>query len=195
MVRRVRWPLAGVLAAAVLAGGCRPAPPAGPAPSSSCGPNVPKNAQHPITSRPAGLAGDYDLIEVRTQPGTGVSSGRLHLTPLDSIARAGAVGGAVRDLIGWLEPITGDSSWRPEAGSRDPDHPGAVLAGDHLVLGQTGGFDGHVERLTITAVAPDGFWGWWKAEPGWEIAVDSVSRRVLPDPAGYFCALRQTHKR
>jgi len=60
------------------------------------------------------------------------------------------------------------------------------------VLGQTGALDGRVEQLTITAVAPDGFWGWWKAEPGWEITVDSASRQVLPDPAGYFCALRQT---
>jgi hypothetical protein len=50
--------------------------------------------------------------------------------------------------------------------------------------------DAHVEHLTITAVAPEGFWGWWKADPGWEITTDSATRRILPDPAGYFCALR-----
>jgi hypothetical protein len=87
-------------------------------------------------------------------------------------------------------PAEGDSSWLPEAGSRDPNHPGAVLAGNHLLLGRTGAFDGNSEELTITAVSPDGFWGWWKAQPGWEISVDSQSHRVLPDPAGYFCALR-----
>jgi hypothetical protein len=194
MVPHVRWPLACVLTLEAVAAGCHPAAPASPAPASRCGPNVPRQAQHPITSRAHGLAGDYELIEVRTQPDTGVSSGRLHLAPLDSTARAEAIGGAVRDLIGWLDPTTGDSSWRPGAGSRDPEHPGAVLAGDHLLLGQAGAVDGHVERLTITAVAPDGFWGWWKAERGWEISVDSASGRVLPDPAGYFCALRQTQK-
>jgi hypothetical protein len=50
--------------------------------------------------------------------------------------------------------------------------------------------DAHIEHLTITAVAPEGFWGWWKAEPGWEVAVKEPNQQVLPDPAGYFCALR-----
>ena len=78
-----------------------------------CGPNVPRSAQHPLATRAAALAGDYDLIQVRTQPvGGETSSGRLHLVPLDSAARAMAVGGAVRDLTGWLEPTAGDSAWR-----------------------------------------------------------------------------------
>jgi hypothetical protein len=170
----------------------RGAPPtAGPA---RCGPNVPRSAQHPLASRAAALAGDYDLIQVRTQPvGGETSSGRLHLVPLDSAARAMAVGGAVRDLTGWLEPTAGDSAWRSRVGSRDPMHPGVVLAGDHVRLGQTS-LDGYSEHLTITAVSPEGFWGWWKAEPGFEVTMDAESR-VLPDPAGYFCALRVTPKR
>jgi hypothetical protein len=65
-----------------------------------------------------------------------------------------------------------------------------VLAGDHLRLGQSGALDARTEHLVITAVAPDGFWGWWKAESGWEISVDDSTQHVLPDPAGYFCALR-----
>ena len=93
-------------------------------------------------------------------------------------------------MIGWLETMEGDTTWHPGAGSRDPDQPGAVLAGDHLRLGQPGGLDAPVEHLTITAVAPGGFWGWWKADPGWGITTDSSTKRVLPDPAGYFCALR-----
>jgi hypothetical protein len=159
-----------------------------------CGPSVPRSAQHPLASRAAALAGDYDLIQVRTQPvGGETSSGRLHLVPLDSAARAMAVGGAVRDLTGWLEPIAGDSAWRSSVGSRDRMHPGVVLAGDHVRLGQTN-LDGYGEQLTITAVSPEGFWGWWKAEPGFEVTMDAESR-VLPDPAGYFCALRVTPKR
>jgi hypothetical protein len=171
---------------------CRAAPPT-PQPTR-CGPNVPRSAQNPLASRAAALAGDYDLIQVRTQSvGGETSSGRLHLVPLDPAARAMAVGGAVRDLTGWLEPSAGDSAWRSSVGSRDPMHPGVVLAGDHVRLGQTK-LDGYGEHLTITAVSPEGFWGWWKAEPGFEVTMDAESR-VLPDPAGYFCALRVTPKR
>jgi hypothetical protein len=137
------------------------------------------------------LAGDYDLIQVRTQPIAGVTTvGRLHLAPLDSTARALGAGGAARDLIGWLDPLEGDSVSRPDAGSREPSHPGAVLAGDHLRLGQPGVLDASTEHLTITAIAPEGFWGWWKAESGWEVEVETKTKHVLPDPAGYFCALR-----
>ena len=53
-----------------------------------------------------------------------------------------------------------------------------------------GSLDAYVEHLTITAVAGEGFWGWWKAEPGFELTVDQTTGRRLPDPAGYFCALR-----
>ena len=99
----------------------------------------------------------------------------------------------MRDLTGWLEPAAGNSAWRSNVGSRDPTHPGVVLAGDHLRLGQASP-DGYREHLTITAVSPEGFWGWWKGEPGFEVTMDAESR-VLPDPAGYFCALRVTAER
>lgn len=156
-----------------------------------CAPAVPASAQHPITAHAGALAGDYELIQVQTQPRAGTMSiGRLHLAPLDSTARAHAVGGAVRDLVGWLNTVVGDSSGRPNAGSRDPAHPGAVLAGDHLRLGESGTVDARAEHLMITAVAPAGFWGWWKAEPGWDVKMEEMSQRILPDPAGYFCALR-----
>jgi hypothetical protein len=149
-----------------------------------------------VASRATLLAGDYELIQVRSQPVAGVtSSGRLHLAPLDSVGRAGAVGGAVRDLVGWLEPDDGDSAWSSNAGSRDPEHPGVVLAGQHLRIGQVGYVDGYSEHLTITAVSPDGFWGWWKAERGLAVTTEPQTGRVLPDPAGYFCALRVARER
>jgi hypothetical protein len=156
-----------------------------------CGPTVPETAQHPVAIPARELAGDYDLIQVRTQPAPGASSsGRLHLTPVDSAARAGAEGGAVRDLIGWFDPASADPHRLADAGSRDPTQPGAVLAGSHLRLGQSGSLESYVEHLTITAVSAEGFWGWWKAEPGFEVTQDQRSGRTLPDPAGYFCALR-----
>jgi hypothetical protein len=165
------------------------AAPPGTAPVG-CGPMVPRMAQHPLATRPSALAGDYNLIQVRTQPNAGETiSGRLHLLPLDSAGRAGAVGGSVRNLTGWLESAAGDSTWRSNVGSRDPMHPGVLLAGTHLRLGQPG-LDGYSEHLTITAVSPEGFWGWWRAEPGFDVTMDAESERAVPDPAGYFCALR-----
>ncbi len=156
-----------------------------------CSPDVPPTAQHPLATPAGALAGEYDLIQVRTQPVAGVRSvGRLHLARPDSMARAGAVGGATRDLVGWLETVTGDSDGPATAGSRDPLNPGVVVAGDHLRLGQPGAVNAHIEQLTITAVAADGFWGWWKAVPGWDVALDAGTKRMIPDPAGYFCALR-----
>jgi hypothetical protein len=167
---------------------CLPA--ASTAEPERCKPSVPPEAQHPITARAHSLAGDYELIQVQTQPTAGVArSGSLHLVSLDSAARAGAAGGAARDLIGWLTVTQGDSARRPDAGSRDPNRPGVVLTGDHLRLGQAGDVDAYVEHLTITAVGPSGFWGWWKADPGWDVAARR-GVRTLPDPAGYFCAHR-----
>jgi hypothetical protein len=169
---------------------CQPAVRSEPEPAR-CGPTVPAIAQHPIAVKATALAGDYDLIQVRTQPAGGKTTlGRLHLASLDSAARAAAVGGAVRDLIGWLEPAGGDATWRAIVSSRDPARPGAVLAGQHLRLGQIGDLDGYREHLTITAVAPQSFWGWWKADRGLGIGAESGTRRIPPDPAGYFCALR-----
>jgi hypothetical protein len=146
---------------------------------------------HPIALHPALLAGDYELIQVQSQPTSGaVMSGQLHLSPMDSVTRAGATGGAVRDLIGWLDPDSGDSAWRAAVSSHDSARPGAVLTGQHLRLGQPGPPNALVHILTITAVAPQGFWGWWKADPGIAVRTEPGTNRVLPDPAGYFCALR-----
>jgi hypothetical protein len=169
---------------------CHSAPPSNSEPAR-CGPNVPATAQHPVALRASALAGDYELIQVRTQPaGSKTTSGRLHLAPLDSLARAGSVGGPVHDLVGWLELRDGDPAWQSNAGSRDGSHPGVVLAGEHMRIGHQGYLDGYTENLTITAVSPEGFWGWWKGERGLGVVAEPESGRVLPDPAGYFCALR-----
>ncbi len=64
-----------------------------------------------------------------------------------------------------------------------------VLAGQRLRVGQSVALSGAIHNLEITAVAPEGFWGWWKADRGLALT-EAESRRILPDPAGYFCALR-----
>lgn len=173
-----------------LVAACHPGAPATPAPEQ-CEAGVPATAKHPLAIPARDLAGEYQLIQVRTQPDAPARTvARLHLAPLDSVARAGSVGGAARDLVGWLETARGDSTWRPGAGSRDPAKPGVVLVGSHLRLGQPGAYDARVEHLTITAVGREGFWGWWRAEPGWEVPGGPAATDAPPDPAGYFCALR-----
>ena len=168
-------------------------PTANPAPAPArCGPSTPTTAQHPIAIPAQSLGGEYELIQVQTQPVCGVvTSGRLHLMPLDSAGRAAAVGGPGRDLVGWLELDAGDPSWRAAVASRDPSRPGAVVAGEHLRLGQPGHLDAVVQHLTITAVAPEGFWGWWKTDRGTAVITEPGTNRLVPDPAGYFCALRR----
>jgi hypothetical protein len=178
----------GIAALALAA--CGPAVGSPPEPAR-CGPAVPAAAQHPLALRPAELAGDYDLIQVQTQPSSGSAmTGRLHLSPLDSVAKAAVVGGAVRDLVGWLDLTEGDPAWRGLVASRDASRPGAVLAGQHLRLGLGGYPDGVTHTLTITAVSSAGFWGWWKADQGLAVTTEPGTRRLVPDPAGYFCALR-----
>lgn len=174
--------LATALGALLLAA-CHPAASSGPEPAR-CGPSVPETAQHPIAMRATSLAGDYELIQVQTQPRSGVViSGRLRLTPLDSAAREAAVGGPVRDLDGRLQLDNGSQG-----------HVEAALAGQYLRLGPAGFTDSSLRHLTITAVAPEGFWGWWRSDRG--IAVTTApGGRVIPDPAGYFCALRRDSAR
>jgi hypothetical protein len=168
---------------------CRPSSNPALAPAR-CAPSVPETAEHPISMKPSALAGDYDLVQVQSQPSSGTTtSGRLHLAPLDSAAKAGSAGGAVRDLIGWLDLSGGDSLWRAAVASRDLRRPGVVLAGQHLRLGPAGSLAAGAQNLQITAVASDGFWGWWRADRGLTIS-ESPGRRTVPDPAGYFCAFR-----
>ena len=182
----LRLALPGLLVLAA----CQRTPSPSPSPAR-CGLAVPRTAMHPIALHPALLAGDYELIQVQSQPTGGVvTSGRLHLAPQDSVSKAGAVGGAVRELIGWLDFAGGDPAWRAAVSSRDSDRPGVVLTGQHLRLGQASPPAGTVHVLTITAVSPEGFWGWWKADPGVAVSTEPGTDRVLPDPAGYFCALR-----
>lgn len=176
----VNLKIVAVIGALVLAG-CSAAPSPAPEPAR-CPPRVPETAQHPIAIRASSLAGEYDLIQVQSQPASGVvTTGRLYLAPLDSSARAGAVGGPTRDLIGRLElhRSTGKESLE------------AVLAGPHLRLGHPAYGDGVIQNLTITAVAPEGFWGWWKSDRGVGVVTEPGTGRVVPDHAGYFCALRR----
>jgi len=155
---------------------------------SNCSPFVPANAEHTTAMAVSALAGDYQLIQVPTQPaGAMMIQGKPHLRPRDTGPDASK---PTATLIGWFEPVGGDSVWRAIVGSRDPKRPGAVLKGKQLRIGMNAPLDGYGDNLRITAVDSTGFWGWWVVEPGLSVPVSLHGERVPPDGAGYFCALR-----
>jgi hypothetical protein len=138
------------------------------------------------------LVGDFVLVQVATQPaGERAITGRLHLarpdttTPLPPFRRWA-------DLIGWFDSPDARPEWRAVTNSRDPLNPGATVDNFVLRIGQHYMLDGSSDNLWITAIAPGGFWGWWKSDLGFALTLDTLAHRVVPDPAGYFCARRVT---
>jgi hypothetical protein len=74
--------------------------------------------------------------------------------------------------------------------SRDPDHPGVIWLGDRLRIGDYDVLDGAGgDNLSITWYSKRGFGGSWTSDMGFAVVIDSLGR-MLPNPAGYFCARR-----
>ena len=140
------------------------------------------------------LGGDYELIQITWQPVPAiVTRGHLHLEVPDSLWREVPCGfrKARRDLIGWYR--SGDttaSAWRALLESRDPARPGVVVRGATIRIGQHCVLDGGDDDLVITAVAPQGFWGYWTQDLGIGVLLDTVTHGILPNPTGFFCAIR-----
>ena len=146
------------------------------------------------------LAGQYDLFLVLTtgkEWGASDHRGRLELWVRDSLqSHRGTFGplphGLVRPVGGRFliaSPDSSDAWWRRMT-SANPDHPGVLLQGNSLRMGDQDAFDGTGEVLTITHIAPGGFRGRWQQDNGIAMMIDSVSHQRVPDPAGYFCARR-----
>ena len=156
---------------------------AAPAPAE-CPVAVPTTATRVSLDSLSRLAGDYELIQVSWQPGPpSVTRGRLHLAVPDSGEREVPCGLRTmrRDLVGWYQRDDMAALARI----------GAVLDGHGVWIGSFCGFDGGGDVLTITAVSPHGFWGSWQSDLGIAILIDTVTHTLMPDPAGFFCALRK----
>jgi hypothetical protein len=156
---------------------------------------VPPDAARVISRSLEELAGDYKLIQITWQPAPPVlSRGRLHLEVPDSAWREVPCGAGklTRDLIGWYRPEHTDRrGWRRIVESTDPAEPGAVLRGWRLTIGQHCVMDGSSDNFVITAVSPRGFWGYWAQDLGIAMVMDSATGRIVPNAAGFFCALRE----
>jgi hypothetical protein len=156
----------------------------------------------PFDSTRAGeLQGEYDLILVSTWASeTGESlRGRLHLEPTDTLHRFherspfGSRPVSARPLWGWaaFPPPHINVPWGADPASHDPDHPGVLVhAPGHIELGVWRGLDGSSVTLRVERVTPAGFSGRWGSDLG-DIRATDENGRVLPNPNGYFCALRR----
>ena len=124
------------------------------------------------TSRVRDLVGQYELsLVLTTGPEWGVSDhhGHLELWLQDSVRSRRGLFGPLRP--GWERPIAGrfmiaspDSShhWWRRMTSADLDHPGVMLQGHSLRMGEHDVMDGTGENLTVTHIAPTGFRGRWR---------------------------------
>jgi len=164
--------------AGIAAGACRPEPPAG------AGPLTPERAPW--------LAGRFRLITVTTSQGRAyrhAAETGLTLRMADSLERAAATARGVGHAPRRALQFVGRWRWAPDSEAQQPDL--AEVDAGVLYLGCRDCLDGSPWHLQITAVSPAGFWGTWRDyQTGTVRAVDGRGRE-LPDPAGFFCAVRE----
>ena len=82
---------------------------------------------------------------------------------------------------------------RSDLTSRNPYHPGLLLQGADLSFAPRLGWnpvDGEWTTLHIESVAATGFWGTWRTSFDRTVPRDAKGRR-LPNPYGFFCAMRE----
>jgi hypothetical protein len=154
---------------------------------------VPRDATR--FSKLATLAGDYDLIEISSQPAPRLlMHARLHLEvpPPDSAPAAPSRLWSRRaELTGWLDPAGTVEEGR---GPIAVDTARANVSGrgaELFITNAEGPGETGLEVLTITAVSSRGFWGHWDSDAGIVVEVDSRTGLVLPPRLGFFCARRR----
>lgn len=152
------------------------------------------------TTRVRYLPGRFELVLVLTKGaewGAADHYGHLELWVQDSARSHRGIFGRARP--GWERPVAGsfviaspDSNrpWWKRMASADLDHPGVMLQGHSLRMGDLDAIDGTGEVLTITHIAPGGFRGSWKQDNGIAMMIDTITHKRVPDPGGYFCARR-----
>ncbi len=167
--------------------GCVPTQWLGEPSPSECSYLAPKGSDPywPSTGDPVlKLVGRFDLVSVTTSAGAPPFVWHSELTLVATDSRNRPVNpipiGEVPRLAGTLTTATGDPS-------RPLGKDTVQVEWDTLYVGCRG-----CSRTAyrVIALTPTGFWGLWiDPQEGIGKAVDSTGR-WLPNPAGYFCALR-----
>ena len=157
-------------------------------PSLRCSDAPPADAIAFTTDRADSLAGRFSLIEVITswaEPGGPPLTSELELHRPDTALVEKMIAerwiGRPKDLR-----LVGSARWSKEYPPEE-----AELDAGSLNIGCLGHcLDGSATQLLITAISPRGFWGTWVEHQG---IVRNVGKdgKILPPPAGYFCATRR----
>jgi hypothetical protein len=174
-------------------GACAPRSPAG-VPTAACEAQAPRGTSPFTIAKVEHLAGEFEIVTVdSTATPTRQVTRRVHLYVNDSLRRypARRIGywGGTRHLAGWIISDASDP-YTSMLKSQDPDHPGVVWLGESLRIGDYDVLDGAGgDNLRVRWYSKHGFGGAWTSDMGFEVVIDSLGR-MLPDPAGYFCARR-----
>jgi len=171
------------------------------APGHSPDARSPNDCPGPIERRAAqldrgdlpALVGRFRLVMVMTShPGKSkkwwITRSELTLALADSTRKAesrtrrlGYMRRADLQLVG---------QWDWSKGKHPPEL--AELDGRILFLGCRDCNDASPDVLRITSVSRRGFSGSWRNyQTGIGVAVDAKTKRTVPDPAGFFCAIRR----
>lgn len=139
------------------------------------------------------LAGRFRLISVNTKRGSDfnrVHEMELELRVADSAERAESKVRRIGHVTRRDLQLVGRASYLPDTLVERPQS--AEVDAGVLYVGCRGCLDGTPWSLQIDAVSPAGFWGSWQLGLGGSIAlrVDKHGGK-LPDPEGYFCAVRE----
>jgi hypothetical protein len=145
----------------------------------------PANATPVSAERVSTLTGRFRLTLVTTSFTSPRSSSELTLRTPDSVARAGATVRALghqprRDLR-----LVGEWHWSAKYPAERAEWDSGTL-----YLGCRDCLDASPDHLRIESIDPAGFAGTWADyQTGIAHVVDDKGK-PLPDPAGYFCAVR-----
>ena len=142
------------------------------------------------TSSVLRLVGRYDLFAVTVSDGPPVWTWQteLTLTTTDSLFRPIPAPDTGAIYAPWL---AGTIRWKSQDGEGVWRHDTVQVEYDTMYVGCRHCNDGVVVDYHIIAITPYGFWGLWiDRQTGLGSIVDSTGR-LLPNPAGHFCARRK----
>jgi hypothetical protein len=135
------------------------------------------------------FAAEYELIELNLSSGERQPPRRARLAlspaaPTDSLA-------VLRGSTTWLQPsgaVDTLANGQPFSEAALVDAAGVLHVGCYPCL------DGGASLYRIVAAGPSGLWGLWETPINENLMrlSDTRTGRDLPNPAGFFCALRRS---
>lgn len=152
--------------------------------SEKCG-EPPASAEAFSVDKLPWMVGRFRVTFVTTSFERSTSHNELELFAADSATRMQARERRIghrprRDLR-----LVGRDYWDPHRPAESAEWDDGIL-----YLGCRDCIDGSPDKLTISAISENGFWGRWRNDQsGFAHVLDSHGQ-LAPDPAGHFCARR-----